>query len=94
MAGEDCKQYCPPKNSQNSWKPGRRFASGEVFSPEFGPGRPLPQVFLPHSSRRSADAHDARNGPLDADLAAVVEAWPGLSEAVRESILATVQAGD
>ena len=32
-------------------------------------------------------------GPIGPDLAVVVEAWPTLSEAVRESILATVQAG-
>jgi hypothetical protein len=34
----------------------------------------------------------AQNGPLDPDLAAVVEAWPGLPEALRAGILAMTRA--
>ena len=38
-------------------------------------------------------ALDADSGPIDPDLQSIIERWPGLTEAVRESILATVQAG-
>jgi hypothetical protein len=39
-------------------------------------------------------AVDARNGPIDPDLAAVVEAWAGLPTAIKAGILAMVRAAD
>ena len=39
-------------------------------------------------------ALSAETGQLDADLARVVDAWPGLSEKFKASILAVVEATD
>jgi hypothetical protein len=38
-------------------------------------------------------AVDARNAPIDAELARLIDAWPKLPEATREDILALAQAG-
>jgi hypothetical protein len=42
-------------------------------------------------SGADSGAHGARNGPQDPELAAVVEAWPTLSTAIKERILAIIQ---
>lgn len=36
----------------------------------------------------------AQNGPFNSDLATVIEAWPGLSPAIRTGILAMVLAAE
>lgn len=46
----------------------------------------------PLESGAESGALGAPSDPLGADLAAVVEAWPTLPEAVRASILAMVRA--
>jgi hypothetical protein len=36
----------------------------------------------------------AREAPIDADLAVVVEAWPGLPEATRRAVLVMVEVAE
>ena len=36
----------------------------------------------------------AREAPLDADLAAVVDAWPALPDAIKAGILAMIRSGN
>jgi hypothetical protein len=43
-------------------------------------------------SGAKSGALDKQNGPFDAELAEVVQAWPNLPEAIRAGILAMVRA--
>jgi hypothetical protein len=47
---------------------------------------------IPDSGGAECGALGAQNAPSDPDLAAVVDAWPTLPEAVRTAILAMVKA--
>ena len=71
--------------------------------PVFKTGETIPQVTVPPAScgncpprwqRRSCAARNqARlNAPKDPDLAAVVDAWPDLPEALKAGIVAMVKA--
>jgi hypothetical protein len=60
-------------------------------------GIELPQQYAGNSgvggeSGAESGALGAQNGPVDPDLAAVMEAWPGLPAAIRAGILAMVRA--
>ncbi len=48
--------------------------------------------YTPDSRAAKSDASGARNGDFDADLLAVIDAWPDLAETVKADILAVVQA--
>jgi len=44
----------------------------------------------PDPRAAKSGAVDAREAPVDPDLALIIEAWPGLPEAVRAKIVAMV----
>jgi hypothetical protein len=47
---------------------------------------------ITHESGAQSGALGARVAPLDADLAAVVDAWPTLPEAIRDCMLSMIRA--
>ncbi len=46
---------------------------------------------IPVQGGAESGALDADSSPIGDDLQSIIDRWPGLSEAVRESILAIVQ---
>jgi hypothetical protein len=48
----------------------------------------------PDSRAAESGAVDAREAPIDPDLQAVIEAWPGLPEAVKAKVIELVQAAN
>ena len=69
-----------------------------------GPGGLEPPTVTKRNSNELRDAEDPRGAesgavdtetaPIDPDLAAVIDAWPGLPEAAKAGIVAIVRAYD
>jgi hypothetical protein len=47
---------------------------------------------LSEADGAESGALGARNGPIDPQLASVIDAWPGLSEPIKAGILAMIRA--
>ena len=57
------------------------------------PAENLGKTAVSDQSGAQCGALDAREAPFDPDLAAVVDAWPALPQAIKAGILAMVRVG-
>ena len=81
-----------PETRKTLGKPG--FLSGEerIRSPRENTGKTGPSEQSGADSGADSGALDAREVPLDSDLAAMVDAWPALPAAIKAGILARIRA--
>ena len=64
-----------------------------ILSPDATRGNPEENADLQKGAAPGA-AVGAENGPIDPDLARVIEAWPKLPAAIRAGVLAMIDAAD